>query len=850
MEHYETTPLWKNAFEPKGDGFDKSRSVLVTAYQELRSRVAILLQQIQKELPSLTLHDITHVDSLWRVASEIAGPDFDLNPAEAFVLGGAFLLHDAAHCRAAFPGGLAELQQTTEWQDSAAQLGFALNELTDGSESFQVVLFETLRVLHPYQARKLPFAQWSSGADGAIHLLSHDELRDAYGHIIGEISESHWWPPHQLESLANKKSSSPVCLIPANWPVDMLKVALLLRTADAAHIDALRAPRFLMLMNQPQGFSKEHWQFQARLNQPKCDRERGELIVTGSPFPENELSSWWLAYDAACLANKELVAADLLLKDNHHSQRFAARSINGVHSPEIFAKHVPTDGWTPVDAAIKITDIKSVVERFGGEKLYGSDPSAALRELLQNAVDAVHACRSLDGIGANEGEIEIALEDTSGGHWLHVTDTGIGMSRYVLTEVLIDFGRSLWRSAELRGEWSGLASSGFEAIGQFGIGFFSVFMLGERICVVSRRYDHKDGEDSQWLLNFSDGANKRPTLRAPVGKEKLKRHGTRVSVLISQEKLDALCKQQSTWLRNNNTSSISFIQACARLAPAVDVNLYVKTNSEGRQPAIKANDWLLLPPIDLLRRIIPGYLESTSSDQFGLWTHLAELDDDNGDIIGRCAIQPFTYFGPKSGIGVVKGLLAGNVDGIAGIIMSKQQSDLARREAIPDILLSALQRWAESQKELLLKNGKLTVGRCALLAFFGASHKALKIGEIGGEAVSREEFIDVVSGLDEIVVHSGEISYDSDDDVLEKDFGKCFEVNEYVLVLPQLELSPKWLDQIESNVKRESWSIDSVLEEALVAAWGQVDWLEETVPVGFVNGNEISRNCRIAIRLG
>jgi len=851
MEHYENTPLWKNAFDAKGDGLDKSRSVLVTAYQELRGRVAILLQQIQKELPSLTLHDITHVDSLWRVASEIAGPDFDLNPAEAFVLGGAFLLHDAAHCRAAFPGGLAELQQTTEWEDSAAQLGFALNELIEGSESFQKVLFETLRGLHPKQARKLPFAQWSSGTgETNIHLLPHDELREAYGHIIGEISESHWWHPHQLESIAHKKSSSPVCLIPANWPINMLKVALLLRTADAAHIDAMRAPRFLMVMNQPQGFSKEHWQFQARLNQPKCDHERGELIVTGSPFPESELSSWWLAYDAACLANKELVAADLLLKDNHRSQRFAARSITGIHSPEAFAKHVPTDGWAPVDTAIKITDIKSVVERFGGEKLYGSDPSAALRELLQNAVDAVHACRSLDGIGANEGEIEIALEDTSGGHWLHVTDTGIGMSRYVLTEVLIDFGRSLWRSADLRSEWSGLASSGFEAIGQFGIGFFSVFMLGERIRVVSRRYDHKDGEDSQWLLNFSDGTNKRPTLRAAVGKEKLKRHGTRVSVLISQEKLDALCKQQSTWLQINNSSSISFIQACARLAPAVDVNLYVKTGSEARQLAVKANDWLSLPPIDLLRRIIPGYLESTSSDQFGLWTLLAEVYDDNGDIIGRCAVQPLLYFGPKSGVGVVKGLLAGNVDGIAGIIMSKQQNDLARREAIPDILLSALQRWAESQKELLLKNGKLTVSRCALLAFFGASHIALKIGEIGEEAVSREDFIDLVSGLDEIVVHSGEISYDSDDDVREKDFENNFEINEDVFILPQLRLSPKWLDQIGCDVTRESWSLDSALDEALVTAWGQVDWLEETVPVGFVNGNEISRNCRIATRLG
>lgn len=156
--------------------------------------------------------------------------------------------------------------------------------------------------------------------------------------------------------------------------------------------------------------------------------------------------------------------------------------VAGSHSPDIFANYVPTDNWHPVDTSIKVTDIKTLVERFGGENLYGETfygelCSVVIRELLQNAVDAVHACRALKGLGPDEGEIEVALEEVSEGHWLHVTDTGIGMSRYVLTEVLLDFGRSLWRGADLRGEWCGLGSSGFEAIGQFGIGFFSIFML-------------------------------------------------------------------------------------------------------------------------------------------------------------------------------------------------------------------------------------------------------------------------------------------------------------------------------------------------------------------------------------
>jgi hypothetical protein len=850
MGHYEQTSLWKNAFDNKDDGLDEPRSRLKTAYQDFRSRVEILLQQIHKELPSLTRHDITHVDSLWYVASEIAGPDFDLNPAEVFVLGGAFLLHDAAHCRAAFPDGLKELQQTIEWQDSLAHYGFALDTLTEGTEPFQIVLFDTLRLLHPKQARNLPYAQWPSGDDGAkMHLLPHDELREAYGHIIGEIAESHWWHPHELENIADKKPTTPPYLAPANWVVDMLKVAVLLRTADAAHIDANRAPRFLMIMTQLQGVSKEHWQFQARLNQPACIHDRNELVISGSPFPENELSAWWLAYDSACLANKELVAADLLLRDNHRPQRLAARSVADTHSPEAFSKQVPTNGWNPVNTNIKITDVKTLVERFGGAKLYGKDPSAALRELLQNGVDAVHACRSMDGLNSSEGEIEVALEDASGGYWLHITDTGIGMSRYVLTEVLLNFGRSLWRSADLRGEWSGLPSSGFESIGQFGIGFFSVFMLGEQVRVITRRSEQKDGESSQWLLNFADGTNKRPTLREPVEQERLKKHGTRVSVLISQEKLEALCTMEKQW--RHDVSPISFSQACARLAPALDLNLYVKIGSEKRQVAVQANDWLSIPPIDLLRRISPGYLESTPAKQIGFWTHLSEIRNDSDSIVGRCTVRPFSHFDPKYGIGVVKGLLAGTIAGVAGIIMSKPQSDLARKDAVPDISLAAIQSWAENQKELLLNNNKLSASHSALLAHFGASHTALKVGEINREEVSLETFIDTISDLDEVIVHNGAITFDEyeDEDISPKDFEEDFQVLENVLESPQSSFLSGWLVQInDGSFSCDTWSLDSAIKTAFEIVWGHVQWDEDKVTVGYVNGDEICRKCRIARR--
>jgi hypothetical protein len=72
---YELSPIWSAAFSPVGDEHAQERQRLAEAYRAFRERVAKLLQLIATELPALTVHDITHVDALWHVASEIAGPN-------------------------------------------------------------------------------------------------------------------------------------------------------------------------------------------------------------------------------------------------------------------------------------------------------------------------------------------------------------------------------------------------------------------------------------------------------------------------------------------------------------------------------------------------------------------------------------------------------------------------------------------------------------------------------------------------------------------------------------------------------------------------------------------------------
>lgn len=852
MHEFERSPLWQKSLAKQDDSLEPQREILRQAYFHFRQRVELLIAQIRSELPDLTLHDITHVDALWRVASEIAGPNYPLNPAEVFVLGGAFLLHDAAHCRAAFPGGLADLRQTPQWQAAARARGCDPDILDDSNRAvFQQVLFETLRLLHPIQAEQLPFAVWGKTTSEAMHLLPHDELRAAYGHAIGAIARSHWQSPHELEAWAPKRTTAPVCLSPANWTVDWLKLAVLLRTADALHMDAQRAPRFLMQIAPPSNeVSKLHWAFQAKLHTLKANPERHEILITGSPFSQAEQAAWWQAYDTARYADKELNAAYYLLRD-HDRESLAVREVAGIRSPDAFAVHVPTQGWVPVDTEVRISQVQQLVENFGGAKLYGDQPELAVRELLQNALDAVHACRKLGGLGELEGEIEVALEPAGKEHqWLHVTDIGIGMSRYVLTHVLLDFGRSLWRSGDLQGEWGTLGTTDFEAIGQFGIGFFSVFMLGSQVRVTTKRYDAKEGESQHHVLEFTQGIRQRPILRGPKPEEKLKRHGTRVSVLVANETIEKMAREDCGGME----------AMLAALAPAIDVNMYFRSASVPRKVMVLANDWLSLTDKELLDRL--NYRHVMLATTLYEDVPLSPVCVDHDWIAGRIGVHKLTNRWRWSrGYGVVQGLYAGKVDGFVGLLQCKPQFNLARDDAVPYIEWPQLTVWATQHKACLESQGHLTSINSAWLALYGVDHSGLVLGELGRNEVTDQTLLDWLKGRDALFIREGDVDLDEDEAVPKSEHQNFVPAEEF-MQLCELTL-PDWLSQIRPAHSKPAPKLvgrgmfprpklSPLLEEvkALVSkAWGgSCEWVQQDVVVGWIDGYDIERECLVVRR--
>ena len=146
-EELEQYGLWRRTLAPANDNLEPQRSILRQAFLSMRKRVAQLVQVAGANLPDLTVHDITHLDALWGVAEEIAGEQYPLNPAEAFVLGAGFMLHDAAHVFAAFENGLEGIKATTEWKDLIAQR-FKSKVPAVGSAEDRLALLLVVRCLH------------------------------------------------------------------------------------------------------------------------------------------------------------------------------------------------------------------------------------------------------------------------------------------------------------------------------------------------------------------------------------------------------------------------------------------------------------------------------------------------------------------------------------------------------------------------------------------------------------------------------------------------------------------------------------------------------------------------------
>ena len=125
-----------------------------------------------------------------------------------------------------------------------------------------------------------------------------------------------------------------------------------------------------------------------------------------------------------------------------------------------------------------------------------------LREIISNASDAIdklaYTALTDDKVGISRDQFAITITADENARTLTVSDNGIGMSKEDMEENL----GTIAKSGSLGFKQAMEKQEDIDIIGQFGVGFYSAFMVASSITVISRKY----GEDKAWKW-VSDGAD-------------------------------------------------------------------------------------------------------------------------------------------------------------------------------------------------------------------------------------------------------------------------------------------------------------------------------------------------------
>ena len=156
-----------------------------------------------------------------------------------------------------------------------------------------------------------------------------------------------------------------------------------------------------------------------------------------------------------------------------------------------------------------------------------SDRQIFLRELISNASDACDRLRYLaitePTLTADDVEFRVELSIDKKTKTITVTDNGIGMNRESLIDDLGTIARS--GSSAFLDALNSEKDDNVALIGQFGVGFYSCFMIADKVEVASRRA----GEEQAW--KWSSNGEREFTI------EETEREGRGTSIVMKLKKL-------------------------------------------------------------------------------------------------------------------------------------------------------------------------------------------------------------------------------------------------------------------------------------------------------------------------
>lgn len=288
--------------------------------------------------------------------------------------------------------------------------------------------------------------------------------------------------------------------------LDLYLCSVLLRLGDILDFDATRAPdslyRYINLAHLD-GMENE----KSRLEWQKHQASRGFKFVD-----EGQRK---LIYRAEC-TNIQIEQAivsylnwiDSELTDCGKIIRYMEKRWHTLMLPWKVQRKITSKGY--LSGEYKLTlDQDRVLDLLVGRELY-SDPAVFVRELIQNAIDAVRTRKQMDKNLPSDWTPQINIRtwvDNEGFYWFRIEDNGIGMTEQTIKEYFLKVGHSYYNSDQFHADKIRCgADINYKPISRFGIGILSCFMSdpkNNRVEVTTKHFKENGANSLAYRLSIN-----------------------------------------------------------------------------------------------------------------------------------------------------------------------------------------------------------------------------------------------------------------------------------------------------------------------------------------------------------
>jgi len=523
------THLWQRLDQST----DSEVKELAVKVDKAARAIVPLSNDVIRYMPLYTLHNERHILNVIGWMERLLGADglAALSPLESALAILSAYVHDLGmtlsaeeHREISDEGSASKARQDyVRFSDRFLDERYLIERLRQQGQKYRAdlieghLLAEFLRTTHADDRserirRRLDEVKRDVG-DSKLFEYRRLSFRDALGFIATSHNQSVTW----LREQTARELGGFWTTVGNSEPVNYGFIGLLLRLGDIMDFDASRTPTILFhhigldldLATRFEEISRKEWQ--------------KHLSITGVDWPE----------DGRLTYRSHQCPHPAVEKSIRHFVGWIREEISGARAElSRLQREMASESrcrlLLPEDVAVDIwperrngqpvyeyhdwrfeLDQEEILRLLMGESLYG-DPNVCIRELLQNALDAVELrdlrlqlmdrggqpCQPPDGVSLRPGwfkfsrdqeefEVRLTWGEEDGHQFVRVEDNGVGMSADIVQRHFTQIGKSYYRSPEFRREQSEMRAKGLllSPVSEFGIGVLSCFMIAERVSV-------------------------------------------------------------------------------------------------------------------------------------------------------------------------------------------------------------------------------------------------------------------------------------------------------------------------------------------------------------------------------